>query len=110
MDGKDILASQLKWIVIAFCFTAIVITCILVFGKQGGFKSNVHEPKVGKYVYMDVFEIVHIDRECKQLNKTRRSSRISVSSIPLDASYCPLCVDDNSYEKINIAIRSGFNE
>ena len=78
----------------AFCF------------DLGGNESTT-EGKIGRYVYRDVHNIVHVDRTCPRLRLS--AERIFPQTInPNYDTYCMKCVSDDIYERLQGMLENGY--
>lgn len=73
--------------------------------------------EIGKYVYVDCFNTIHTDRECVSTladNPKTKEERMAnmqgvqfidtcdiVRDISWQQKFCPKCVDDEAYKRIN---------
>lgn len=89
---------------------------VFLFYFNGKGDSDKEKPVIGKYVYMDTNETIHIRRHCPAIGKQpselggaeRAVTRIPVEAVSismLDYS-CSRCISDEAYEELERIIRS----
>lgn len=68
------------------------------------FLCSCQRSEIGKYVYVDMSGIIHVDGKCSVLNnhKNVKADRIGVSliDIGLQSQFCIQCVSDESYDQL----------
>lgn len=93
--------TRFKWIVVAASVVTIVIAAMVIF-RPSIRKEKPREKKPTKleYVYLQTFPgVIHSDRKCKRLNyKNVASERMNPEEIHGDYTFCPYCVDDETYK------------
>lgn len=69
----------------------------LLVGCKG--EAEKSKSEIGKYVYLDKYRIIHVDRKCNKIFK--RVERIQVKGKLLgNYYYCPKCVSDEAYDSL----------
>ena len=79
--------------------------------------SDTKQKDVGQFVYVDCFNTIHVDRECASKladnPKTKEEHMANmqgvqfvdtceiVRNISWQQKFCPKCVDDDAYKRIN---------
>ena len=71
--------------------------------------NNVYplDPTLGKYVYLDSANVLHVIKECASINGTGIKF-VKLHDLESDSTrtFCPECVSDRIYEQIDSAIKS----
>lgn len=80
----------------------IAIAAMIIFSPDKSGRTTRSNKHVGEYVYVDRYDILHVDRKCSRLNyKGMESGRIKTQKINLsNVTLCPKCVSDDNYEEL----------
>lgn len=99
---KKLTDLRFKWLICCATIAIIAIAAVIINSPDKGRASNHDNEHVGKYVYVDMYNILHTDRKCSRLNyKGMRSKRIKKQDANLyDVTICPKCVSDEKYEEL----------
>lgn len=115
MRNKEILSSsrrnnmtdtRFKWLATCATVAVISIAGMIIFAgtpKKPSRQAKEHKPTIEQYYLIDRMGIVHADRKCRRLNyKGVTSRRIHIDEIKYQdrVSFCPNCVDDDTYNLI----------
>lgn len=110
------MSNKRYYILLLVCsLTAIIVAAIWKYPDIVKAKST-RDDKLGEYVYLDRYNVVHGSRKCSRLNyKANRSERIRIDDLSRLDGYkydrsrldgverqsikiCPKCVSDKDYE------------
>ncbi len=87
----------------ASCITTVLVAFIWKF-PDAMRESSQMPTKLGKYIYIDRLDKVHVSRRCPKLNyKGMKSERILVENFKRfneHSNFCPYCVSDKDYEAL----------
>lgn len=104
--------KRYKWLILAVSLTVIAVAFIYRYPDMVK-AQNTTSRKLGQYVYVDCFSIIHTSRNCTRLNKfisydMVHSNRVRIDELSAffgykligDDDFCPKCVTDNQFEKL----------
>lgn len=113
------MSNKCYYLLLLVCsLTAIIIAAIWKYPDAVKAHEARGDEKLGEYVYLDRFNVIHASRKCSRLNyKANRSERIKLDYVSrlngfeyksdrsrLDGTeheritFCPKCVSDKDYE------------
>lgn len=100
--------KRFKWLLLAASVTVVIVAAIWKYPEAAKTNSK-WDDKLGQYIYVDNYSIIHASRKCSRLNhQGLPSKRIKLDDMyfyfqdtPMDEmTFCPKCVNDKDYENI----------
>jgi len=100
LDGSKKVIIGKWWI-----YPLIIIATLAIVWLVVWITHRPCEPELGKYVYVDAYDILHVDRNCKKIATIHGSTPISVyllEDLPVNTwkHLCADCVGERYYETI----------
>lgn len=85
----------------------LFVPFLLLLSCSKGKDYTTCEPSLGKYVYLDSTNVLHIIELCSGQNG-EGIKFVKVKDLESDSTrrFCPYCVSDSVYEQIDSAIKS----
>lgn len=97
--------KKFKWLVCSIAVVIIAVTGMVLLVTKEEHKASPKGNSLKEYVYIDEIGILHVDRKCSRLNyKGVQSERYKVNMLSKSVfnSYCPKCVSDEDYNKLDV--------